>query len=64
MIYYFVTYAVYKSSCQINSMDIQMPGMNGYDAPRAIQGLADAYASGILIIAMTANAFDLEMLPS
>ena len=39
-------------------MDIQMPTMNGYDATRAIRALPNAYASGIPIIAMTANAFD------
>ena len=39
-------------------MDIQMPTMNGYDATRAIRALPDAYASGIPIIAMTANAFE------
>ena len=39
-------------------MDIQMPRMNGYDATRAIRRLPSPYASGIPIIAMTANAFD------
>ena len=39
-------------------MDIQMPHMNGYDATRAIRALPEEYASGIPIIAMTANAFD------
>lgn len=39
-------------------MDIQMPRMNGYDATRAIRKLPDPYASGIPIVAMTANAFD------
>ena len=39
-------------------MDIQMPRMNGYDATRAIRKLPNAYAAGIPIIAMTANAFD------
>ncbi|MBQ0108968.1 MAG: response regulator, partial [Clostridiales bacterium] len=39
-------------------MDIQMPRMNGYDATRAIRKLPNSYASGIPIIAMTANAFE------
>ena len=39
-------------------MDVQMPHMNGYDATKAIRALPDPYASGIPIIAMTANAFD------
>ena len=38
-------------------MDIQMPKMNGYDATKAIRKLPDPCASGIPIIAMTANAF-------
>ncbi|MCM1299226.1 MAG: response regulator [[Eubacterium] siraeum] len=39
-------------------MDIQMPVMNGYEASRAIRGLDDPKLSDILIIAMTANAFE------
>ena len=39
-------------------MDVQMPRMNGYDATRAIRALPGGYASGIPIIAMTANAFE------
>ena len=39
-------------------MDIQMPRMNGYDATKAIRKLPDSAASGIPIIAMTANAFE------
>lgn len=38
-------------------MDIQMPGMNGYEATRAIRALPDERRD-ILIIAMTANAFE------
>lgn len=38
-------------------MDVQMPGMNGYEAARAIRGLAHADSEKIPIIAMTANAF-------
>lgn len=39
-------------------MDIQMPVMNGYDATRCIRGLENPELSGIIILAMTANAFD------
>lgn len=39
-------------------MDIQMPVMNGYQASRAIRGLADKALARIPIIALTANAFD------
>ena len=38
-------------------MDIQMPVMNGIEATKAIRGLNDPWASGIPIIAMTADAF-------
>ena len=38
-------------------MDIQMPVMNGIDATKAIRALDDPWASGIPIIAMTADAF-------
>ncbi|MCM1524720.1 MAG: response regulator, partial [Ruminococcus sp.] len=39
-------------------MDVQMPVMNGYEASRAIRALDDPELSKILIIAMTANAFE------
>lgn len=44
-------------------MDIQMPGMNGYSATRAIRELSDEYYKRVPIIAMTANAFseDVQM---
>ena len=38
-------------------MDVQMPGMNGYDATRAIRSMEREDAAFIPIIAMTANAF-------
>lgn len=39
-------------------MDIQMPKMNGYEAARRIRGCGRADASSIIILAMTANAFE------
>ncbi|MCM1226311.1 MAG: response regulator [Clostridium sp.] len=39
-------------------MDVQMPVMNGYEASQAIRALDDPELSKILIIAMTANAFE------
>lgn len=39
-------------------MDIQMPGMNGYEATRAIRAIPSAENTRIPIIAMTANAFE------
>ena len=39
-------------------MDIQMPGMNGYEATAAIRRMNDPQKANIPIIAMTANAFE------
>lgn len=39
-------------------MDVQMPNMNGYQAARAIRKMDDPSKAGILIVAMTANAFE------
>ena len=39
-------------------MDIQMPGMDGYKATEAIRRLQDKAKANILIVAMTANAFE------
>ena len=38
-------------------MDVRMPGMNGYDATRAIRALDRADAAAVPVIAMTADAF-------
>ena len=39
-------------------MDVQMPRMDGYEATRAIRELPDEGFKKLLIIAMTANAFE------
>ncbi len=39
-------------------MDIQMPGMNGWDATKAIRRLEDPVLSSIPIIALSADAFE------
>ena len=39
-------------------MDVQMPGLNGYQAAEQIRGLGRCDTSAVPILAMTANAFE------
>ena len=39
-------------------MDIMMPKLNGWDAPRRIRSMKRSDAGNVPIIAMSANAFD------
>ena len=42
-------------------MDIQMPGIDGYEAARSIRRMYDWEHAQLPIIAMTANAFEEDM---
>lgn len=39
-------------------MDIQMPNMDGYKATQTIRKFTDEKKAGIMIVAMTVNAFE------
>lgn len=43
-------------------MDIQMPALDGYEATAQIRALDKDYIHSLPIVAMTANAFDVEQL--
>ena len=49
---------VEKNDIHLILMDIMMPGMDGYEATRAIRLSEKADAADIPIIALTANAFN------
>jgi CheY-like chemotaxis protein len=51
----------YPRGTQLLLLDIQMPGIDGYEAARSIRRLYDKEHAEIPIIAMTANAFDEDM---
>lgn len=46
------------TSYDVILMDVQMPGMSGYETTRQIRAMEDPKKAGIPIIAMTANAFE------
>ena len=52
----------YDGYYDIIFMDIQMPVMNGYDATRAIRAMNREYCKNVPIIAMTANAFQEDVI--
>ena len=50
-----------RSYYDVVLMDIQMPGIDGYEASKSIRKLYDKEHAQIPIIAMTANAYDEDM---